>query len=339
MTKHHIRSWSRVVASLSILALLAFNLPIMPAHAAALTTAYIRVSRQQASVASGISLTAFFKPASTATENKFQIIFPLADNTVWCRTAGSLTFTTTALDGAVTPTASAGTCSQGNGTTTYDTFDFTTADLTPATLYGVVITGSAAVLGTGVAGAHVTTLKTRTSVPADIDTLNVALTINADDQVDVTATVDPTLTATVSPLSTVSLGTLTTTNVNQASLTDTVVTNAPNGYVSTVLYGATLTSGSNTIPDAAGTATAALSKFGASTDDTTSVDLATSQNSCATGVGPYNATSLTTSPQVFGSRSAPGSTVDTLCFSASISATQAPGTYSSTVTIVTTGKF
>lgn len=327
--------------AIALTLLVSIPLQMQPAQAAALTTAYTRLSRQQADVTSGISLTAFWKPASTATENKFQIIFPDADDGLWCRTAGSLTFATTSIDSASDPTASAGTCSQGSGASSYDTFNFTTADLTPGTLYGVVITGNTAVIGTASAGAHVTTMKTRTSVPADIDTLDVALRTIADDQVSVSAAVVPTLTVTLSTTTSVSLGTLDTSNVNQASMTSTVVTNAPNGYASTVLYDATLTSGVNTIPDATGgTIAPAGSEFGASTDDSTSVDLAATSNSCASGTGTYNATALTTSAQVFASESsAQTSDVTTLCFVAGTSATQQAGTYTSTVTLVTTGKF
>ncbi len=343
-TMQHLRALTkRVISLLAIFVLLVvqFAYSLQPVHAAALTTAYIRMSRQQGSVTSGISLTAFWKPASTATEAKFQIIFPDADDGLWCRTAGSLTFATTTIDSASSPTASAGTCSQGSGASSYDTFDFTTADLTPATLYGVVITGNTAAIGTGAAGAHVTTMKTRTVTPTDIDTLNVSLRTIADDQVSVTATVDPTLTVTLSTTTSVAFGTLDVANVNQASMTSTVVTNAPNGYASTVLYDATLTASALTIPDASGgTIAPGGSEFGASTDDSTSVDLAATSNSCATGTGTYNATALTTSPQVFGSLgAATASAVTTLCFVAGISATQAPGSYTSTVTLVTTGKF
>ena len=332
----------RGIASLAVFALLSLNFPTQSAQAAALTTASIRVSRQLGGLTSGISLTAFWTPTSTATENKFQIIFPDGDDGLWCRSNGSLTLATTSIDSASDPTASAGTCTAGTGPSSYDTFDFTTTNLTPATLYGIVITGSTAVMGTAAAGAHVTTLKTRTSAPADIDTLSVAATLNADDQVDVSATIDPTLTVTVTPLSSVSLGTLSSGAVNQISLTDAVVTNAPNGYVSTVLFNNTLTSGSNTIGTggiSGGTVSAGDDEFGASTNDTTSVDLSTTSNSCASGAGPYNATTLLTTPQVFGSRSVAGSATDTLCFTASVLVTQPAGTYTSTVTIVSTGKF
>lgn len=333
----------RAITALAIFVLVAVQFVsfLQPAQAAALTTAYIRVSRQQADVTSGISLTALWKPASTATEATFQIIFPDADDGLWCRTNGSLTFATTSIDSASNPTASAGTCTKGTGASTFDTFDFTTADLTPGTLYGVVITGNTAVLGTASAGAHITTLKTRATGPSDIDTLDVSLRTIADDQISVTATVNPTLTVTLSTTTSVALGTLDVANVNQASMTSTVVTNAPNGYVSTVLYDATLTYGSATIADATGgTIAPGGSEFGASTDDSTTVDLAATSNSCATGTGTYNATALTTSAQAFASEtSAQTSDVTTLCFVAGISVTQKPGAYTSTVTLVTTGKF
>ena len=153
------------------------------------------------------------------------------------------------------------------------------------------------------------------------------------------ASCDPTLSFSLSSTS-AALGLLSTNNVNQVSVISTVSTNATSGYITTAKYDTTLTSGTDTIPDANGTIAPGSSEFGASTNDTTSVDLAETQNSCATGNGTYNATALSTSPKIFASASGVVSDEATnLCFSASITAVQAAGSYSSHVTIITTATY
>lgn len=140
---------------------------------------------------------------------------------------------------------------------------------------------------------------------------------------------------------TADLGSLSATQVNQGYLTSTVTTNAGSGYLSLVKYDQTLTSGSNTIPaeDGDNAISAGTPEYGASTDDSSNVDLAASSNACVTGNGPMNATALSTVFKVFASESAAVSGDATqLCFVASSSGIQQPGTYRSTVTIVTTAK-
>lgn len=139
----------------------------------------------------------------------------------------------------------------------------------------------------------------------------------------------------------VNLGTLSASQVNQGFVTTTITTSAASGYVSLVKYNQTLTSGSNTIADTfGGSISSGDNEFGASTDDTTSVDLATSSNSCVTGAGPMNATALSTTFKVYASSSAAASSAATkLCLVSSTPTTKEAGTYQSTITVVTTARF
>ncbi len=318
--------------------------------AATLTTPRNYLSRQQAGLTTGVTMQVFFTTATAvsggAGNNRVILVFPndAANNTKWCKTnSGTITPTGIANPTGATETATslpgslAGTCTQ-----TPDTFTITGVnDLSSATKYGVQIVGNSSAIGTGDAANSIkVTVKTNNG-STDIDTATLALSLIANDQVTVSATVDPTLTVALSG-NTAAIGTLSTSNVNQASITSTVSTNATGGFVSLVKYDATLTSGSNTIPDESGglTIVAGTSEYGASTDDTTSVDLATTSNSCATGTGPMNATALSTTFKIFASESA-AATLDAtiLCFAATTSATQAPGTYQSIATLVTTAKF
>ncbi|MEK7637481.1 MAG: hypothetical protein AAB402_03825 [Patescibacteria group bacterium] len=144
---------------------------------------------------------------------------------------------------------------------------------------------------------------------------------------------------------TLNLGTLTAANISYQGVTSTVTTNATSGYVSLVKYSAILTSGSDTIADAGGTATAGTSGFGASTSKPSQTILAsTASPACTTTLqtqtGSAAATTLTTAFKQFASAAAAASAdATTLCFLAAVGGTQAPGAYSTTVTLVTTAKF
>lgn len=348
------RQLRQLTTGLAVLSILVAHIQF--ASAATLTTLRNYLNRQQAGVATGIQHEIFFTETSgkAGTDNEVRIIFPDGDDTEWCRTAGSLTLTAITDPTGATESATgllgtlSGTCAQGSGSgsaeSNSDRLLITgVGALSAATKYGVRVTGNTAVLGTATPAANnvKVVVKTYEDSGTEEDTGTLALSLISDDQVLVTATVDPTLSVQLNA-NAANLGTLSTTNVNQASVTSTISTNATGGFVSLVKYGATLTSGVNTIPDESGggTIAAGTSEYGASTDDTTSVDLATTSNSCATGAGPMNATALSTTFKIFASESAAAANdVTTLCFVATTSATQAPGTYTSTATLVTTARF
>ena len=352
--KHFNANSKRIATLLVVMSLLMLQSQQVWA-AGALTTPRDYLNRQKASLTTGVQHEIFFTTLSAvsggAGNNKVIIQFPDADDGLWCRTAGSLTVTgianptgstesATILPGAFTSS----TCSQGSGPSSYDKLNINTVnDLGATTKYGVRITGNAGALGTPTAANSIKIIVTTNNGTIDIDTATLATSIISDDQIVVTATVDPTLTVAVSGSGAASLGTLSTSQVNQAPITSTVSTNANGGFVSLIKYGATLTSGAFTIPDESGggTIVAGTSEYGVTSDDNTSTDFSSAiSNSCSSGAGPMNAKALTTTFQIFASESAAASgDVTTICFVATTSATQQPGTYTSTATLVTTARF
>jgi hypothetical protein len=326
--------------------LMALALP-QTTGAAALSAARDRLNRQVASQTTGISHTvAFTTSAVNGTENKVVLRFADADDGLWCRTAGTdVTVGTSTEDSAsALPGTLTAACTQGAGASSYDTITVSgVSDLSTATRYGFVVSdGSTAKLGTpGAAASGVITVETQTSGGAAIDSQNIAVDIIANDQVAVSATVDPSISVVLSG-NTAALGTLSTSNVNQAGITSQVTTNALNGYTSSALYNNTLRiDGSNDIDDTAGgTIVAGTEEFGASSSDSGNTIGIWSPTSCATTTSTSNATALTTSAQTFASASAPvNAETTTLCLLASISGTTAAGSYSNTVTLVTTAKY
>lgn len=360
------RSWPRAIALISVLTLV-FSL--VPTHntAQAATITYMRdyLNRQQADVASGIQHEIFFKEGSgkTGTDGEVRIIFPDGDDTKWCRTTGSLTLT------AITePTGTfvsgegatgllgtlSGTCAQGSGSgsaeSNSDRLLITgVGALVATTNYGVRVVANTAVLGTAASAAN--NIKVIVNDYEDSGTLEdagtLAVALVADEQIQVSATVDPTLTVALAG-DPVDLGTLSTANINYDAVTSTVTTNATSGYVSVVKYNNTLTSGSNTIPDTTGgTIAPGTSEYGVSSSDTdVSSIIATTNTSPAcsttqqTETGTRAASALTTTFKQYAGATAPASAdVTTLCFIATIGATQSPGTYTSISTLVTTARF
>jgi len=171
--------------------------------------------------------------------------------------------------------------------------------------------------------------------------LAVDIELNSTDQVTVSATVDPSITLTLST-NAINLGTLATGSVSSQTMTSLTATNAVGGYSSTLLENNDLRiDGSNNIDDVgiAGTIDAGTEEYGMSTDDGTDgpFDIITDAD-CAS---VFNADPITATAQTYaGDTSGPvaGETT-TLCFAASINATTAAGSYTHTLTFVTTGIF
>ena len=317
-------------------------IPAQVAQAASLETVEDHMNRQKQSLTSGVSHNIVFTvPAgNSGTEAEVVVAFPTDDDTLWCTTAGTLTAVGDTTYGTVSlPGTLAVTCAQ-----TDDEIIITgVTDLSASTEYGVLITDTGTgSLGTPTTGTDgVLTVTTRDSGQTPIDSQQVAVDIIADDQVVVSADVDPTITVSLSA-NTIDLGTLSNTLVSQDGITSTVTTNAANGYSSTVYYNNTLTSvGSDTISDTSGgTIVAGTEEFGASSSDSGNTIGIWSPTSCADTGTTSNATALTTSPQSFAAATgAVSSDATTLCFLASIAGTTEAGTYTNTVTLVTTGLF
>ncbi|MCH7492631.1 hypothetical protein IID19_03525 [Patescibacteria group bacterium] len=327
-----------------LLAVFAFAMLIPPqvVRAATLETVEDHMNRQVQNQTSGVSHEIVFTvPAgNSGTEAEVHLIFPSADNGLWCETAGAITVAgSTTYAANELPGTLAATC-----TGTPDTLTITgVTNLSASTEYGVLLTDSGAgSLGTPTTGTDgVITVQTRDSGQTLIDEEQLAVDIIADDQVVVSADVDPTITVVLSANS-INLGTLSTTQVNQDGITSTVTTNSSNGYSSQVLYDVTLTNAaSDTISDTAGgTIVAGTEEFGASSSDTGNDIGIWSPTACADTGSTSNADALTTSLQTFASNTvAVSSEATTLCFLASIAGTTESGTYSNTVTVVTTGLF
>lgn len=321
-------------------------------EAAQLTNARDYLNRQQASVTTGIQHEVFLKPATSvsggAGTNKVILVFPDGDDGLWCRTAGTLTVTpitnptgATETSGTLLPGTPTGACTQGSGGSSFDTFTISAVDnMSAGTNYGVRFVGNTAVLGTAAAANDIKVIVKTNNGTSDIDTQTIALSLIASDQVSVTATIDPTLTVVLNT-TTAALGTLSTSQVSQAAVTSTVTTNAAAGYVSLVKYSGTMTNGVQTLADTAGgTIVAGTSEFGVSTSASSQTISTWSPTACATTGTTSTASALTTTFQSFGSSaSAVSADVTTLCFLASTTALQAPGSYTATATMVTTAKF
>lgn len=352
-TKHN-PTWKRAASILALMATLLFSFPLYPSFAGTLTTPRDYLSRQQANVSTGIQHEVFFTATNAVSGgagiNKVILQFPDADDTKWCRTAGTdLTITgianpTGATESAtILPGTLTGACTQGSGASSYDKITVSGVnDLSAATKYGVRIAqNTTAILGTATSAANdIQVTVTTNNGTSDVDSATLAVSLITSDQVAVSATVTPTLTVALSS-TTAALGTLSTSNINQAGITSTVTTNAASGYASLVKYDATLTSGSNTIANTAGgTIVAGTEEYGASSSQSGNTITQWSPTSCATTATTSNATALSTSFQSFASASAPvSSEATTLCFLAGIAVTTKPGSYTSTSTVVTTAKF
>jgi hypothetical protein len=182
---------------------------------------------------------------------------------------------------------------------------------------------------------------------SDDDTVSIAIRIIADDQVVVTATVDPTFTFSLGGNS-VALGTLSTGSPSSGSHTVSASTNGAGGF--TVSYnGAALTSGGNTITPIGGTAAASSAgseQFGINLRDNTTPNVGANvtQNSGTCGYGAqygtadsfaYVASTTTTVTSV----TAPADCVYTVSYMANISATTEAGSYSTTIDYIGTGTF
>lgn len=345
----------RLFGFLGVVSLFFVQFPVASAQAAQLTLTRLYLNRQQAGLTTGEQFELFFKPATTLTgsTNKVILTFPnnAANNTKWCRTAGTLTLTaitepTPTIVTAESATGLLGTIT-GACTQTPDTFTISAVGaLQNSTKYGVRIVANTAVMGTGDAAASIKYVVDTQQVSTPTDTYTGATALVASDQYTVSATVDPNLSVTLSA-TTLNLGTLSATGngVSYQGVTSSVTTNAKNGYVSVVSYSGTFSNGTDNIADAGGTVTTGTSSFGAATSKASqSIAADSTSPACSTTVqtqsASANSTALSTAGKQFASAAAAASAdATTLCFLAGISATQAPGSYSTTVTLVTTARF
>jgi hypothetical protein len=196
-------------------------------------------------------------------------------------------------------------------------------------------------------GSNIISLEVTDASDVDIDTGKVAVPIMTADQVTVSATVDPSITSTLST-TTCALGTLTSTSTGFCSYSNTVDTNAASGYTATII--STDTNGrlcspspgtcTNNIPveDGDHQVTQNKSEYGVGTSKTgqTIVHYTTCANN---NNQPADALSDTTAQQYASATGPVSSDATTLCHAATIAGSQAAGSYSHSVTHITTGHF
>lgn len=186
------------VSALSLLAMMTM-VSVPRAEAAALTTVADYLSSLAENQTSGVTHELQFTPATALTggagNNSVTMAFPTGEEADWCQGTGALTTDTTTLRNGATAlsgTLSAA-CDDTAGTITISGVD----DLTAGTLYGVVVSGDVVDLGTpannGPTNSHVITVTTNDG-SSDIDSSKLAVDIIADDEVQVTGRVEPTLT-------------------------------------------------------------------------------------------------------------------------------------------------
>ncbi|HRZ51105.1 MAG TPA: hypothetical protein P5043_03935 [Candidatus Paceibacterota bacterium] len=159
------------------------------------------------------------------------------------------------------------------------------------------------------------------------DSGGAAVSIIADDQVVVTATVNPTFTFVLSS-NTCALGVLTSSSVASCNYNVTTTTNSEDGYATTIIEDGDLRDGSSSITDVAdGTVTAGATEYGiglTGTDRSFSDERAitgTAQTIAADTSGPISAQAVTVTHK------------------ASITSAVLAGAYSHTVTLISTGTF
>lgn len=177
------------------------------------------------------------------------------------------------------------------------------------------------------------------------DTGQVAVPILDEDQVTVSANVDPTITSTLDTTTcTLTPDPITTAGVSKCVVQNTIVTNAASGYGSTVLADDVLdTSGGDNIDAVSdGTVNAASEEYGISSEDTTgTADVADWDGDCTgtTSEPGSEIAKLAETPDEYANNGAPVNEQISLCHAAAISGTTPAGAYNQIVTHITTGNF
>jgi hypothetical protein len=162
--------------------------------------------------------------------------------------------------------------------------------------------------------------------------------IVSDDQIQITASVDPTLDVVFSS-NTCALGVLSSTTIETCSYDITVSTNSTNGYEATIVEDGDLRNAVDSIADAGGTVTAGTEGYGVGTSK--AGQTITQNAACTDGAGgSQSGSSLTGTEQQFASATGPvSSDATTMCHLASVSGATPAGSYSQTATIIVTASY
>lgn len=335
-----------LVLNISLLLLTVYPF-ISPGKAnAAVTEAFVRFDRHTTGAA--ISGTACLKSTLT-TQTNVVLVFPL-DWTI-SSTPANWTVTTTNLPtdpvggGAATAWPGIGTATSVTGVNV----QFPGSALSAATFYCFNFTGASSTIGAA-GNDKIGQLKTQGGSPYT-DSINWSTSVVASgaDQVTVTASVSATMTFSLSGTS-ITLGTLSTGSVTSGNVTQTVSTNARNGWTSWIKGSqGTTTTGAlhSTVANADISAPAAwntISDLASTTGYVIDVDSGSGSPTVNAGYNGTNTTSGGASTTLFretATKTTPGSgNIITINARAKIAATQAAADdYSDTLTIVAAGSF
>lgn len=295
----------------------------------------------------------FTTPTGVAAAGTITINFNTSGFSSGTTAFGDIDFTHGATTGLETSETLAATCT---GTTWGAAFATNVLTITSCT--GTVTAGDKVIITIGLQAAGGANRITNpgssgsksiaiTAGASDSGTLAVA--IMTEDQVTVSATVDPTVTSTLSA-TTCSLGTLGSGAINFCSYTNTVSTNASSGYVSTIVENGNLCSPSvavctNNIDDVVGgVINEGSEEYGVSSNDTVGTQDIVNSTGCDDSGTAEDATPITATAQVYadsgdGDAGPVSGAVTTVCHSASILGSTPAGAYSHIVTHITTGTF
>jgi hypothetical protein len=340
---------------LIILPLFYFLAFIKPVQAGTFTSNYVRLDRVKASTATTGLVCATTPAADNGTEADVQVTFPTGFTV--STTVGNWTVATTSIPSGATAWPGIGTATAAVG----QVVTFPSTALATSTLYCFRWTSTAALTNATAANNLSGTVGTRTGAAAAIDSGNYAVSVIAEDQISVTATVPLIFTLALSGTS-MPLGTLSTsTTTSSTARTVSIGTNAAAGWIAwvkgangTTTIGAltsTVASSNINAPDSCANNTPVdlasntgyvldvdLTTDGAGTGTITQAANfgaeyaganATSGGSVCTDLQPIAASNGTTDGDVL-----------TLTARAKVTSTQAAATdYADTLTVIATGRF
>jgi len=316
------------------------------------------MSRNQANITSGITHEFVISPITTTSGNLI-VVFPDADDGLWCRTAGSLTAVTTGLHDSAQalPGTLSASCTQGSGASSYDTITISgVTSISSPNTYGVRVSGNVGVLGTTSSATNsIVTVKTNNG--SDVDTRNIVLVTVASDQISITGKVDPTLTFGITDTQ-IGFGTITAAALRYATADEVGAAAAPGAGAPTTVSASTNAQSGLVIEVRDQNAAAGSGMYNSSPATTLTSRASTAVAFGTVGFGVYakNASNITldeafdhdsasdlaisTSFQPIASTTAAVSSASfDVAAIAAVAASTAPGDYADTLTLVATGKF
>lgn len=298
----------------------------------------------------------FTTPTGVAAAGTITIDFNTASFSTGSTEFGDVDFTHGATTGLETSETLAATCSGATWGAAFATNVLTITSCTGTVTAGdkVIITiglaaagGNAQISNPGSNGSKSIAV---TAGASDSGTLAVA--IMTEDQVTVSATVDPSITSALSATTcALGPGSLSDTAIRFCTYNNTVSTNATSGYVSTIVENGNLCSPSvavctNSISDETGDndIDQGTTEYGVSSNDVTGTQDIIDSTGCDDSGITEAATAITGTPKVYadsgdGDSGPVSAAVTAVCHSASILGSQSAGAYSHIVTHITTGTF